>query len=312
MSQAEMDAALDEVEKQHGLNPGEANEHVIGDKVEDDPQENPDTDDIDNIEEDEGTPKPPGFMGYEEYVAAGNDPKMYRGEDAYNAEYNHIQDNKAMRAQLDSLQQTMSQVVTVNEEWRTNQLSTMRSQVQHELDTAKEASDMQGALDAQKKLNELDNAPRQQIRQEQINPLITDFRSKNPVADRTSPRFNAEYTSDLETIYDGMLAKFEGSREGITDDRIKRCLAMAKKDANALHPNLFESPRNARQTKTKTQKRTGTTQSVGDYRTRLKGIGNSKNTRDSNAGVDMYDMILNKKGGGKDAADAFARANLGE
>ena len=312
MSQAEMDAALDAIEAEH---------NVVEEVIDNEPLEvieQPDEIDqeLDALEA-EGEPveeaeeSPPGFMGYEEWVAKGKDPKKFRGEDAYTAEFDRIQELKGVKSEISGLKETMSQVAQVNEEWRKTQVDNIRSEYESKFNDAKEAGDIDGALDAQSKLNELDNKPVGQPQQPQINPLISKFREQNPLTDHNNSRFNPEYNADLESIYNGYVDKL--SRNGqvaMSDNQITRCLALAKKEAGALNPDLFESPRNRRQTTPTKGSKKSTAPRTTDYRSRLQGIGNARNKGDSNAAIEMYDMLLKK--GGKDAADKFAKSNLGE
>lgn len=309
MSQAEMDAALDAIEADHDVI------EEVEDDIQDDVIDKPN--DIDqelealesdgDVEEKEESPK--GFIGYEEWVESGKDPKKYRGEDAYTAEYDRIQELKGVKGEISSLKETMSQVAQVNEEWRQTQVDNIRTEYEAKFNQAKEEGDIDAALDAQSKLNDLDQK-KAASNQPQVNPLISDFRKNNPLTDHSNSRFNPEYNADLENIYDGMVDKLtRGGQLAMTEPQIKRCLSLAKRDANSLHPDIFESPRNKRKTIPGSTRKAAATKTV-DYRSRLKGIGNARNKNDTNAALDMYDLLLDK--GGKEAADKFAKANLGD
>jgi len=206
MSQAEMDAALDAIEAEH---------NVVEEVIDNEPEETieqPDEIDqeLDALEA-EGEPveeaeeSPPGFMGYEEWVKAGKDPKKFRGEDAYSAEFDRIQELKGVKSEISGLKETMSQVAQVNEEWRKTQVDNIRSEYESKFNDAKEAGDIDATLDAQSKLNELDNKPAGQPQQPQpINNLtvaIDEFRAKNPLTDSNSQRFNAEYEQDFRSTH---------------------------------------------------------------------------------------------------------------
>jgi len=306
MSQAEMDAALDALEAEHGAF-DEPQEEVVEEVVEEVEEEV-----VEEIEEGPEA-KPPGFMGYEEWVAAGKDPKKYRGEEAYSAEFDRIQELKSVKSEIGGLKETMTQVAQVNEEWRKTQEASIRAEYEAKFNQAKEEGDIDAALDAQSKLNDLDRPKPQSPAQPQVNPLIAEFRQNNPLTDHSSPRFNPEYNADVENIYDGMVDKLtRGGQLPMTESQIKRCLDLAKRDANSLHPNLFESPRNNRGAPTIKTKKAKEKKST-DYRARLQDVktNDGRNKRDTQGALDIYDMLLAKPGG-KEAAEKYAKTILGE
>lgn len=303
---AEMDAALDALESDAGTTFEDLDNE--GQPQKEEAQDTQGSEEKVTEEAEGGEEAPPGYIGYEDWVASGKDPKKFRGEDAYSAQYDQIQETRDVKTKLSSMEETLKHVVTANEEWRATQMDSMRATVAAELEAAKDASDVDGALAAQTKLDSLNVQPAQAPQQQ--HPLIADFRQKNPMTDKESPRFNADFNADVEGFYDSMVNDLtRNGQRAMTDSQITRCLSLAQKKAQELSPDLFKSTRNNRQTLSTTNKKSEKVSS--DYRARLKGIGNSKNVNDSNAAVDMYDMLL-EGAGGKKAADNFAKTNLGD
>ena len=311
--QDEIDAALDNLESDNGVTLADLDDDNQGQVIEGNAEaiENTkifaaDDDDPEPKEEDD---PPPGYIGYVEWVASGKDPKKFRGEDAYTAQYDQIQETREVKSQLAAMQETLKHVATANDEWRNNQRESMRAEIAQELELAKESSDVDAALLAQAKLDNLNVAPTQQPAPQE-SPIISEFRHNNPMTDRSSPKFNPDFNADVEGFYNAMVDDLTGKgQRAMTEGQVGRCLQLAQKKAADLSPNLFESPRNQRQT-TGAKRKKGGGGSTTDYRAKLKGIGNARNAADSNAAIDMYDMLL--KSGGKESADNFAKANLGE
>ena len=206
MSQSEMDAALDALEADNGatletLDEEVAQEETVEEEAGEAAQEEPEA---------EGTEDPPpGYIGYEDWVASGKDPKKFRGEDAYSAQYDQIQETRETKAQLNTMNETLKHVAQVNEQWRNEQMEQMRVQAQAEVQQARDMSDVDAFAVAQEKLNKLNQPAPQQAPQE--NPVIAEFRQKNPMTDRASPRFNAEFNADVEGFYNSMVDDIGGN-----------------------------------------------------------------------------------------------------
>lgn len=311
-TQAEMDAALDNLfgPEDGDDKPGVVNEvveevieevieEVVNEVIEDDPK--PPEDEV--VEA-----SPPGFMSHQEWIDAGKDPKKFRGEDAYTAEFDRIQEIKTFRGEISGLKDTLSHVSSGMDEWRQQQTNTIRAEATAELEAATADDNVPDALAAQDKLNKLNAKPVQQTPQEP--PLIQEFRRNNPMTDSSSPRFNAVYNEDVTAIFNNAANGLRDARGNITDDQMARCLTAATKQAKTLHPDLFESPRNKRTSGNPKPTRQTKVTKTENYRDRLKGVGNARNQNDSKAAIEMYDHIKDK--GGEEAAERFAKATLGE
>lgn len=258
--------------------------------------------------EEEGDP--PGYLDPEAWVASGKSMDDFRGKNAYKNEYGRIQDNREMKSKIDGLETTMRHIGTSQQQLLADNTAKAKAEVMQELADAKEASDVDGVLDAATRLAEINRRPAAQPpQQNQVRPAISDFRANNPLVDRDNPRFNQEFTADFEAIYDNKLRSIDPGNGQFTDAQIKRTMTAALKEASGSFPELFKSTRNNRQTGPRKVKG-NPPKASSDYRAQLKGIGgHARNDGDKNAAVDMYDDLL--KRGGKEAADNFAKANLG-
>lgn len=268
---------------------------------------------------------PPGFKTYEDYVADGGDPDMYRGRKAYEAEHNRIDENKTLKRELKGLKSTVQQTMDAVNSWQETERGKIRTEVEAELHEAMENEDPKAAVAAQKKLDAIDDTPDPAPNQREENPVIQDFRAANPILDGDSDNFDQEFNADVEAFYNGMYAQlsYNGKRE-ITDGQIKRCLRRALKEAQDLHEiepeprgraddnPRGESPRNQRRGNPRSQRRaqqTPRTAKAEDFT-----IENPRNPRQKNAAPEVRDMIHQKAlnqalKSGKSEKDAKAYAD---
>lgn len=306
-----MNSVLDQLEQEHGLQ----TEHGIEQPNLDTEPANLDTEQpVDNNVEEvqESTPeKTKGYITYDDWVEQGKDPSDFKGENAYKAEYERINE-------IRELKDTMKQVVSGVDEWKNQQAQQMQSQIDQakkdaeiELDRAKEEHDINAALNAQERLNDLNKQQVQQAPQQ--NPVISEFSTKNPIINQGSAQYDPEFYADMQMMQHTILNQMTGNDPNmvsrLTPNQIERTLSVAYEQAKKLHPNKFVSPRNVRKTAPKSPQRT-TKQETGDYGTRLKGsVVNTKNSRDNNPAGDLYEIL--KKRDPK-AAENFAKNVLGE
>lgn len=257
---------------------------------------------------DEDPPKkPPGFLSYEEWIEKGRDPADFRGENAYNKQYDALKEVRELKA-------TMTHVVDGMETWKqqqnevmAQQLADAKAEAAAEFERAKGADDIDAALAAQDKINQLDR----QAPAVEANPVITEFASKNPIIDPANKQYDAEFHQDMIMIHNGKLDQLLGgdrSRAGeLTQAQVERVQALAFRQTKELHPDKFVSPKNNRVTAAAPTK---TTVSKGNTATKLKSVvGNSRNARDTSPANDIYELI---KAQDPDAAETFAKNVIGE
>ncbi len=290
-NQQAIDDALDNLEIE--------NEEVVGDKIINEEVEV--VVDADGkvvvepiVEVDEVNVNPPGYIdNVDDWVAAGKDPKLFKSPELYTAEYERIQEIK-------DLKETMQTVVDGVGEWKEQQTRTMALQLQQakdnaaiELETAKEDDDIDAAIKAQKKISDLD-IPQPGVYQP--NPVITKFYSNNLILDKNSSQYDQEVFEDTAMFQKSILDRLTGGDQTIqlTESQIQRSLVLALKDAKALSPDKFVSPRNTRKAAPSTP-RTNVQDKGGNFASRLKSVkSNTMNKHDTSAGVDVYNMLKAK------------------
>ena len=296
MSEEDINEALDKLEDEHGV------ENI------DDSQQNND-DQIDDKPAKKEDDKPPGYKTYDEWIADGRDPADFRGEKAYSAHYDTLKEVRELKS-------TMTHVVDGMETWKSQQneikaqeIEAAKVQAIADLAKAKEDDDLDAALMAQGRITTLDQ---QKTVIPTVNPLITDFARKNPIIDKSSTQYDADFHQDMIMIHNGKLDQLLGGnrdRAGeLSQAQIDRVQTMAFNQAKELHKDKFVSPRNNRQSPASPKPRSNTP--ATNTKARLGELeGNSRNPRDSSPGRDMYEHLLTID---KDAAETFAKNVLGE
>lgn len=259
---------------------------------------------------------PPTYMTHAEWVAAGRDPEDYIGKKAFQKRHDDIQDNKKLRRELKTIGQTQKQTMEAVQEWQSTERARVKAELEAELHTAKEAEDVNAAIEAQQKLDNLEADPAPAAVPE--HQVIQDFREDNPKLDRDSDDFDDEFTVDVEIFYNDRAQRL--SRNGkrkLSDAQITRCLKQAMKEANELHeiedepaPGAEgdeggrESPRNKRPTGKQRSTRRPRNKAADapkaedyDLKDRL-----THNPRDGNAATEIRETI-------RQAAEDNARKN---
>ena len=301
MSDVDMDAALDALETEHGIDLDPVEPEVVG-VVEDEPEQEPEV---------QADDKPPGYISYDDWVDQGKDPDLFKGSKAYSAEYDRIQEVKELKGLVEK-------VVDTTGEWKKQQQADTRRQVEQakidaraELEQAKDDHDINKALAAQDRLKDLEAQP---VNEPQtVNPILSSFFSQNPVLDEKSAQFDKAVFEDTRMAQHAILNKLTGGDPELagqlTEDQIQRSMAVALKTAKDLNPDKFRSKRNSRQAAPAQGKRSTTKQ--GDYSTKLKAanIKSKHNQRDTSAANDIYEML---KASDPKAAETFAKNVLGE
>lgn len=245
------------------------------------------------VEEVEDNGNPPGFLSFEEYVDQGGDPDMYRGKKAFVNEHDRIQENKRLRKEIRGLNTTVQQTMDAVSSWKDTERKKMRTELTQDLHKAREDEDVDGAIAAQKALDEHDSAESAEPKPQQVEvPVIADFRIANPLLDQESEQFNSEFNEDVERLYNITYDRLTMDRtKALNDGQIKRCLNKAVKEARELHPDLFESPRNKRAApgEVRSQRRTRAQESAPKAENYV--VNNPRNPTQKNAAVDIRETI---------------------
>ena len=298
-TQDEINAALDALE--------------INDPIESDPIEEETIDEIaDEVIEDELKPKenPLGYIdNLDDWIAAGKDPDLFKGKKAYSQEYERIKEIKELKASMQAVADGVSEWKEQQMEATAREVEKARKEAIAELERAKDDMDIDAALAAKEKIDGLNT---QQPQQPRLNPVISDFFSKNPILDEKSAQFDAEFFDDMKLAQHTLLNQLTGGDQTLaaqlTPSQIERSLKVAYSRAKDLNPDKFVSKRNSRQAAPTVNRREPS--KGGDVVTRLKTVkSDGKNKRDTKAATEIYEMLKAKDPA---AAETFAKNILGE
>jgi hypothetical protein len=269
---------------------------------------------------------PPGFKTYDEYIADGGDPDMYRGKKAFEAEHTRIDENKRLRKDVRGLQDTVQQTMEAVTDWQTVERGKMRKELDAQLKKNREDEDLDGALATQKEIDELDDEPEPGPAPTEEHSVIQDFRDANPMLDADHDDFDQDFNDDVEAFYNGLYQQLSyGGRKKVSDGQIKRALKRALKEANELHEieapgqGQGDEPGESRRNNRRGRQQNRSNRRAGSQRTSTPKaeefvIDNPRNARQANAAPEVRDMIRDKafqqaKKSGKDDAAANKSAD---
>ncbi len=276
-------------------------------------------DDVVDVIDDEGddTPAPddkapPGFKSYDQYIADGGDPDMYKGRKAYEAEKKRIDENKLLHSQVRDLKKSTDSIAEAMQEWQQGERDKMRRELEAKLKEQKDSLDIDGALETREQLDKLKVEGR---RAPPPHPIIAQFTEDNPIIDPKSDQFNKDFTDDVATIHNARIARMSRSGDGmdVSEAQVIKSLKASFEEAKELNRELFVSSRNDRQGAPTRKPAANGGDKGASLETRLKNM-KIDNPRDpdginANAPFEMYQLI--KKRDPK-AAERFAKSQLGE
>jgi hypothetical protein len=253
---------------------------------------------------DSGEDKPKGYLSYEEYVAAGNDPAYYKGPKAFEQEYERIQELKEQKKAIRELTEMSKGTLEAVEQWKVDKEAQMRSELEARLAEQKETADVDGALETQKQLDELNKQP---VQKREPHPVIKEFIQSNPILDEGSESFNAEFFDDMSAIQAGFVNDLSGNgAKELTEAQLRRCMSIAFDRAKELHPEIEKSPRNDRKGATRQPKQAPKAQKK-DISTAIKDFKIEAKNPELNSGApaEIFEMLKEKHGA--EAAEKFAK-----
>ncbi len=252
---------------------------------------------------------PPGYIdSYDDWIAAGKDPSLFKGKKAYEAEYNRIQEVKSLKDDMRQMNQTLKSTVDAIAERENRVDARHKVELEAALSQAKEDGDTDAAIDALDQLNDINARPAPAPAQ-QVHPVIGTFISNNPVLEAS------EMHDEFGRIYNGKLkADGVGKNDPLSDAAIKGYANDAMRSIKTLYPDRFSSPKNVRKTTVRPKGKPAATVDLGQ---KIKGVRH-ENLSPQNRGAanDIYEMIKakSKKPGDKAdlAAEQYAKNILGE
>ena len=245
---------------------------------------------------------PPGFMPYEDWVAAGKDPDDYRGKNAYNKQFDNIQENKELKTMLRENAEMLKEVTDTIGEQREQAYEQGRTALEEKLEQQKNDLDVEGALATK---DALDNLPGKKNEDEpaerQVNPVIADFLTKNSITNRNSSSYDPEFYDAMARYHAHGVNELSQSGGGdLSDPQIEAIAKTAFNKAKTLFPDKFESSKNSRPgvKPSRNRKTSGSTKTTGDMGAQLKKIGlktrNNIDGKNTNAAFETYELLKKK------------------
>lgn len=190
-----------------------------------------------------------GFKPYDEYIADGGDPDMYRGPKAF-VQYQKLKDEERAKvdkanSRVESLVDEVERLSKMMVEDRKAQKERYKQELEDRLKQQKEDLDVDGferTKDELAKLGtETEEEPSPKPRQE--HPVIATFRETNPVFDHASDKFDSEVNEWVEQRVNTRLTKLAQSGTELTERALKKALEEEHERVKRAFPEKFEAPR---------------------------------------------------------------------
>ena len=258
---------------------------------------------VEDVDEEEKEAEMPGFMSYEDWVADGKDPELYKGRKAYKAEYERIQEVKSYKKEVKLMNETLNSTVEAIAAREAKLIARHKEELEAALDQAKEDGDTEAALKAQGQLRDLDSEPTLVASSEpRVNPVISEFIGSNVVLN------DDEVSDEFARIYNGKL-KADGVSpdEQLKDTAIKGYLNDAMRSLKNLYPDKFASSKLSR--KAPPRQKAAPVKAVGNYGEKLRGMEiDDSSLQKQDPAYSIYKML--KKSQGDDVAENYAKKVL--
>lgn len=243
-----------------------------------------------------------GWKPREVFLADGGDEADWTGHRQFNRRYDDRQSIKAVKEGQDALLRTLEQQKA---EAARIAVAQERARMQQELKVAADDGDVNRALEIQQKLMETEQQEAQIPRHLEEPAIVVRTREQNPFIDKKSDQFDPEINAKFEEICT-QLAKEEHAalNFGVKDPRMMRPLT------NLQVKSILQEALDMVKDKVKKPAVQQKPPSVA------KPAQKQNNTVDYKKVLpkewqDTYNRLLTTKGGGKEAADAFAKEVMG-
>lgn len=172
-----------------------------------------------------------GFKPYDEYIAEGNDPDMYRGPKAF-VQFKEMKEKlkgeaNESKTETAKLRSDMDEMMQMFIDTQKEQKTAEKARLEAALAEATESLDPKAAAEYATQLAKIDDEPEieveaapaaAEVSEEQKAPLVS-LINANPALDRTSDKFNQDAADMLSTRLN---RRFSGQKDSeITPDRIQ-------------------------------------------------------------------------------------------
>lgn len=247
-----------DMEKEVGaLNPEEETDDAVQKrKVQNEDEEEPENEEVDDEEEEEEGESDPeealmhGFKPYDEYIADGGDPDMYRGPKAF-VQYQKLKDEERAKvdkanSRVESLVDEVERLSKMMVEDRKEQKARYKQELEDRLKQQREDLDVAGVEKTKDELAKLDSGEEEaeeKSKPRQEHPVISTFRETNPVFDHASDKFDPEINEWVEQRVNTRLTKLAQSGTELTERALKKALEEEHERVKRAFPEKFEAPR---------------------------------------------------------------------
>jgi hypothetical protein len=293
-----MNDVFDKLDALDAAEEAEVVEEVVEEIVEEAAEEV--VEEVEAVEEESG--ELPGYLSYDEWVESGKDPSMYKGEKAYKAEYDRIQEIKGLKTDLKAMKETLKSTVDAIHERESKSEARHKAELEAALTRARENGDTDEAINVMEQLNDL-KVQKPLPQQPQIHPVLNDFISSNDALN------DSEVYSEFARIYDGRL-RAEGvtPQQQLSDRVINAYARQAMDSVKQIFPEKFVSPSTTRRTIPKVKSKPAPKKA--DYGESLRKLKLSNEApQNVNAHNDIYEMLKERD---PKQAEIFAKNIIGE
>lgn len=243
-----------------------------------------------------------GWKPREVFLADGGDEADWTGHRQFNRRYDDRQSIKAVKEGQDALLRTLEQQKAEAARLAVEQ---ERVRLQEELRVAASDGDVEKALDLQQKIGEKEQQAAQIPRHMEEPPVVVRTREQNPFLDKRSEQFDPEINAQFERICTQLASEEHAALNfGVKDPRMMRPLTNLQvksilQEALDMVKDKVKKPQVAQKAPSVAKPAQKQTTTV-DYKKSL-----------PKEWQDTYNRLLTAKGGGKEAADAFAKEVMG-
>jgi len=236
-----------------------------------------------------------GYMPEKLFEESGKDKEFFTGYKAWVKNFDKRQEEKATKAALAELRKGQEALISTFAQQKEQAVREAIAQKEAELKLAIQDNDAMRALEINNELTQAKAAQATTKKAPALSPVIRDFIEDHPALNETSPDFNPQFAQKFwaETTQEAdEFMRSQGGRN-LTHPEIEYYLNRGMKRMSKELPQktVVKAPVVAKP---------ATTAKVTELKNKLTAEAQT-----------TYNRLLSAKGGGKEAADAFAKEVLG-
>ena len=238
--------------------------------------------------------KPPGYKTFDEYVADGGDPEMYRGPKAY-TQFKELKQQTSDK--IHKVEEQMAELVKMQREQIEKAKADAHAQAMQELQgkmaTAKENLDFEAYEQASSEMQKMQSSKPEDNTQ-RLQSVVAEIKQSLPLINETSAEYNPAFFSVVQTNLGQVMESNNVDTNSLTPEALKHYMNEALERSKKDMPHLFRQPRKAPHT---AAPKSGKPQ------------GGSLFSRLEKSDQAMYQTLAKSD---KKTAEEFARLRLGE